>query len=243
MLSGSIRRGRVWWPTPSLQVWMTWHVPRIISWERSKRRIFTLWVILGSLFNDLGHRRRNNLSGFTSDIMLARLIKQTPVWFHFILESSLQPALTARATRGQQDLLAAALRSNAIPPRRDRTGVVPRCLGTRLLRVSADNISSTETIGRKGGLIQEKVDYLLMKWANEPVRDRNRGFYLNLILVKKTEGSLRPVIKIRGLSCYYQVNYIIQDVHHQRRLRKYSIRRLGLYDSLTGHLLHLPITK
>ena len=45
--------------------------------------------LLGSRFNDLGHRRRSNLAGSTSDRVLAQHIKQTPLGFDSLLESSL----------------------------------------------------------------------------------------------------------------------------------------------------------
>ena len=77
--------------------------------------------LLGSRFNDLGHRRRSNLAGSMSDRVLAQHIKQPPLGFDSLLESSLQPAIDASATRRQQDLIAAALRSNGRLPRRDKS--------------------------------------------------------------------------------------------------------------------------
>ena len=56
--------------------------------------------------------------------------------------------------------------------------------------------------GETRRFIQEEVDYLLVKAAIEPVRDRNQIFYSNLYLVKKTDSGLRPVINLRGLNCY-----------------------------------------
>ena len=77
--------------------------------------------ILGSRFNDLGHKRRSNLAASTNDRVLAQHIKQTPLGFDSLLESSLQPDIDDSATRRRQDLLAAGLRSNARLPRRDRS--------------------------------------------------------------------------------------------------------------------------
>ena len=82
-------------------------------------QLVSLLVILGSRFNDLSHRRLNNLAGSTTLMLLAQLIKQTPRGFDLLLESSLQPALDFSATRRQQDMLAAALRSYR-PPKKDR---------------------------------------------------------------------------------------------------------------------------
>ena len=53
---------------------------------------------------------------------------------------------------------------------------------------------------------QEKETYPrgsgLGKGAIEPVRDQNRGFYSNLLLEKKTDSGIGPLINLRGLNCY-----------------------------------------
>ena len=67
--------------------------------------------------------------------------------------------------------------------------------------ISANISTSTEGVSKKR-LIQEEVNSLLVNGDIEPVGDRNRRFYLNLFMVKKTDGSLRPVIDLRGLNCY-----------------------------------------
>ena len=74
-------------------------------------------------------------------MVLPQLIKQTPLPFDLLLESSLQPALDASATIRQQNLLVAALRSDR-PPRKDKSRSPVR-IGAHLLRISLRGFPSS----------------------------------------------------------------------------------------------------
>ena len=54
----------------------------------------------------------------------------------------------------------------------------------------------------KQEVLQKEVDSLLRKGAIEKVKDSHKGFYLNLFLVSKKDGGLRPVINLSGLNLY-----------------------------------------
>ena len=59
--------------------------------------------MLGSRFNDLANKRRQNLALSMSDKMLAQQIKTTPPGYDSLLASSLQPAIQASTSRQQNN--------------------------------------------------------------------------------------------------------------------------------------------
>jgi hypothetical protein len=85
-------------------------------------------------------------------------------------------------------------------------GYAPTFWGSRPPLTRCWQAHESATTLEKSRLLQEQVDTMLKKEAIELVRDpKSLGFYSNVFLVPKKNGTLRPVINLRALNQFLEI--------------------------------------